>query len=172
MPKTANATAPEETPDALRPAQSSLTIADSPLSVSATPPHAATAASPASLTGASAVVPPSVTYNFVDNELVLSKTRVWTMVHDPVCGPETSLIYYANSVQATQRLLTRVPNSTLVEIQNAVNQAAIAQLSWANVPVGERRSYMLRLLEAVRADSDAMASLFPLLIEVCVKCLF
>lgn len=28
--------------------------------------------------------PPSVTYNFMNNELVLSKTRTWSMVHDPV----------------------------------------------------------------------------------------
>ncbi|KAH8593390.1 Aldehyde/histidinol dehydrogenase [Bisporella sp. PMI_857] len=96
----------------------------------------------ASPIGASAAISPTVTYNYVSNELVQSKTRVWTLVHDP----------------ATKRLLTRVPDSTLAEIQNIVKISQKAHESWRDVLFSKRRAVMLRLLESLRSNFNAIAT--------------
>ncbi|KAH7240393.1 methylmalonate-semialdehyde dehydrogenase [Fusarium solani] len=80
---------------------------------------------------------PSVTYNFVGNEFVLSKTKTWTKVHDP----------------SSQTFITRVPDSTPVEVQHAVVDASNAQHAWAEVPLAKRRSLMLNLLMVIYQHS-------------------
>ncbi|KKA29791.1 hypothetical protein TD95_003505 [Thielaviopsis punctulata] len=77
---------------------------------------------------------PGVTYNFVDNEFVLSRSRSWIKVFDP----------------ATQAFVTRVPESTHEEIVHAVSVAAAAQPAWAALSAKARRVKMLQLLALLR----------------------
>ncbi|KAI1775629.1 methylmalonate-semialdehyde dehydrogenase [Hypoxylon cercidicola] len=79
-----------------------------------------------------------VTYNFVANEFVLSKSRVWTKVYDP----------------ASQNFITRVPESTDVEVQNATVAAAAAQPAWAALTLSKRRSLLLNFLNVMKQSSS------------------
>ncbi|EAW15319.1 uncharacterized protein ACLA_059860 [Aspergillus clavatus NRRL 1] len=77
---------------------------------------------------------PTVTHAFINNEFILSASKTWTSVLDPV----------------TQGLLTRVPDCTLNEIQHAVSAASAAQLEWAATPFSKRREYLLKLVDVIR----------------------
>ncbi|EXJ90480.1 methylmalonate-semialdehyde dehydrogenase (acylating) [Capronia coronata CBS 617.96] len=80
---------------------------------------------------------PAVTCNLVNNELSFSRTRAWFKVHDP----------------ATQNLITRVPNSTILEVQKAVAAAEAAQPAWALLSFSKRRHKMLTLLDIIRENT-------------------
>jgi hypothetical protein len=125
-------------------------------SMKAPSPSTTIAASPASTTSMFQISPPSVTYNFVNNEMVLSKTGAWTMVHDPVClTPGFPTFHLHVRVQkASRRLLTRVPDSTYAEIQQVVSIAQAAYKDWRKVSFTKRRSKMLRFMEIVRQNSQ------------------
>ncbi|KAL1887394.1 hypothetical protein Cpir12675_006559 [Ceratocystis pirilliformis] len=79
-----------------------------------------------------------VTYNFVYNEFLISKSRCWNKVYDP----------------ASQAFITRVPESTLEEVQMVVNTAISAQVSWATLTPSRRRSRMLTLISILRQNSS------------------
>ncbi|KFA73003.1 hypothetical protein S40288_03253 [Stachybotrys chartarum IBT 40288] len=72
--------------------------------------------------------------NLINNVLIRSKTRVWTRVYDP----------------ATQNFLTRVPDSTLPEVQQAVAAASQAQPAWAAIPSHQRRAKLFDLVNAIQ----------------------
>ncbi|KAJ9211058.1 hypothetical protein DTO166G4_7349 [Paecilomyces variotii] len=84
---------------------------------------------------------PTVTRNLLGGDLVLSKSNIWTLVHDP----------------ATQRILTRVPDSTLSEIQTSVRIAQDAQKTWRTTSFSERRSLLYSLVHIIRANSQKIA---------------
>lgn len=63
-----------------------------------TPSFSTVAASPI----VSTTPAPSVTYNFVNNELVQSKTRAWTLVHDPVSSIPNLANDFANSTAGNE----------------------------------------------------------------------
>ncbi|KAJ9412241.1 hypothetical protein DTO045G8_391 [Paecilomyces variotii] len=84
---------------------------------------------------------PTVTRNLLGGDLVLSKSNIWTLVHDP----------------ATQRILTRVPDSTLSEIQTSVRIAQEAQKTWRTTSFSERRSLLYSLVHIIRANSQKIA---------------
>ncbi|KAF9887245.1 hypothetical protein FE257_010373 [Aspergillus nanangensis] len=86
--------------------------------------------------------PPTVTHLFVNNSRVMSKAKTWTSVLDPV----------------SQRLLCRVPSSTLPEIQSAVNAAQDAHSDWAMLGFQKRRDYLLRLIDILREMSPAIVT--------------
>ncbi|VUC21052.1 unnamed protein product, partial [Clonostachys rosea] len=75
-----------------------------------------------------------IAHNFINNALIQSKTRVWTKTFDP----------------ATQSFLTRVPESTVLEVQQAVAAAAVAQPHWAAIPFQHRRLKLLDLVHAIQ----------------------
>ncbi|KAK0383420.1 hypothetical protein NLU13_9332 [Sarocladium strictum] len=77
---------------------------------------------------------PSVTQNFINGEFCMSKSRAWKIVVDPV----------------TQKVLTRLPESTAVEVQHAVQAAKSAQRSWAALSLAQRRLFMLKWLDVIR----------------------
>lgn len=79
---------------------------------------------------------PGVSHNFVNNSLILSKSRAWTKVHDP----------------ATQAFLTRVPESTVLEVQHAVAVASSAQPSWASTSFQTRRLKLLDLVNVLHQN--------------------
>ncbi|KAL1301557.1 hypothetical protein AAFC00_005794 [Neodothiora populina] len=86
--------------------------------------------------------PSGVTCNFIDNQFTPSKTRSWIPVHDP----------------ATQQLITRVPESTLTDVHNAVNSAEAAQKKWRRVPLTKRRKPLLRLIELMRNNEMSLVN--------------
>lgn len=76
---------------------------------------------------------PTVTQNFTGNQLYHPKARLWTKVYDPT----------------TQKLLTRVPESTLSDIHAAVTTAETAGKTWAAIPPTKRRQKLLALHNAL-----------------------
>ncbi|KAI9148269.1 putative methylmalonate-semialdehyde dehydrogenase [acylating] [Paramyrothecium foliicola] len=72
-------------------------------------------------------------HNFINNALLQSKSRTWTKVYDPA-------------------FLTRVPESTLLEAQQAVAAATAAQTEWAAIPTHLRRVKVLDLVNAVQVN--------------------
>ncbi|KAL2001970.1 hypothetical protein VTN02DRAFT_922 [Thermoascus thermophilus] len=107
--------------------QTSSTAGDPPPSASRRPSHAH--------------APPTVTRNLLGGDLILSKSHVWTLVHDP----------------ATQRILTRVPDSTLAEIQTSVRIAQEAQRKWCLTSFAERRSLLYSLIHIIRSNLERIA---------------
>ncbi|KAL2222478.1 methylmalonate-semialdehyde dehydrogenase [Thermoascus aurantiacus ATCC 26904] len=105
-------------------------------------PATRVAASPAESTSSRhSHAPPTVTRNLLGGDLVLSKSNVWTLVHDP----------------ATQRILTRVPDSTLAEIQTSVRIAQEAQKNWCRTSFSERRSLLYSLIHIIRSNAHKIA---------------
>ncbi|OAL55161.1 methylmalonate-semialdehyde dehydrogenase [Pyrenochaeta sp. DS3sAY3a] len=82
---------------------------------------------------------PTVTRNLIGGELKISKSRTWIMVSDP----------------ATQKLLTRVPDSTLAEVQNVVSAAESALPAWSELHMSKRTGLLLAFLEIVKANVSA-----------------
>ncbi|KAH7304515.1 Aldehyde/histidinol dehydrogenase [Stachybotrys elegans] len=81
---------------------------------------------------------PSVAQNFVNGEFSMSKSRAWRIVLDPV----------------TQKVLTRLPESTAVEVQHAVQAAKSAQRAWAGLSLAQRRLCMLKWLDVMRKHAS------------------
>jgi malonate-semialdehyde dehydrogenase (acetylating)/methylmalonate-semialdehyde dehydrogenase len=81
---------------------------------------------------------PSVTKNFINGEFCMSKTRTWRIVVDPV----------------TQKVLTRLPESTTTEIQNAVQAAKTAQRAWTILTLAQRRLHIMRWLDIIRRHTS------------------
>ncbi|KAJ5709929.1 methylmalonate-semialdehyde dehydrogenase [Penicillium malachiteum] len=71
---------------------------------------------------------------FINNKTVMSKSKDWTSILDPV----------------TQALLCRVPCSTHQEVQSAVNSANAAQEDWEGIGFQARREYLLKLIDVLR----------------------
>lgn len=101
-----------------------------------------------------------VTYNFVNNEYLVSESRTWMKVHDPVRLKSDS--YWADRVlilfQTTQRFNTRVPESLTVEVQNAVQAAAEAQPAWAATSISKRRALMLDFHFSIKQNAPYIVS--------------
>ncbi|OCH96039.1 methylmalonate-semialdehyde dehydrogenase [Obba rivulosa] len=82
------------------------------------------------------------TKNFINGEFVESQTTIWHDVVDP----------------ATQTLLTRVPETTPEEFEQAVAAAAKAYKTWSRTSVLTRQKFVLELQSLLRANSDVIAS--------------
>ncbi|ETW86946.1 hypothetical protein HETIRDRAFT_305451 [Heterobasidion irregulare TC 32-1] len=118
----------------------------------------ATAASRAPLSGLSAAARPKAeqiskewkgtsaaghnTKNFIGGEFVESKATKWIDVLDP----------------STQTLLTRVPETTHAEFEQAVDAASRAFKTWSNTSVLTRQRFVLELQRLIRENADALAS--------------
>lgn len=81
------------------------------------------------------------TANFIDNKFIQSKTSSWIPVHDP----------------ATNNVVTRVPESTLEELQAAVKSAAAAFPAWKRTSIMKRQQIMFKLTHLVRENMDNLA---------------
>ncbi|KAL1951588.1 hypothetical protein VTO73DRAFT_737 [Trametes versicolor] len=82
------------------------------------------------------------TKNFVGGEFVESKADKWIDVVDP----------------ATQTLLTRVPETTSSEFEQAVSAASQAYKTWSRTSVLTRQRFVMDLQYQLRQHSDAIAS--------------
>ncbi|KAJ7275188.1 methylmalonate-semialdehyde dehydrogenase [Mycena haematopus] len=84
----------------------------------------------------------STTKNFIGGEFVDSKTSDWIDILDP----------------STQTLLSRVPQTTATEFDQAVDAASQAYKSWSRTSVIGRQRFALELQHLLRQNADAIAS--------------
>ncbi|PCH33746.1 methylmalonate-semialdehyde dehydrogenase [Wolfiporia cocos MD-104 SS10] len=82
------------------------------------------------------------TKNFIGGEFVESKAQTWIDVLDP----------------ATQTLLTRVPETTASEFDQAVAAASEAYKTWSRSSVLTRQRFVMELQHVLRANADAIAN--------------
>ncbi|KAF5594386.1 methylmalonate-semialdehyde dehydrogenase [Fusarium subglutinans] len=85
---------------------------------------------------------PKDTQNFIDNKLVSSQTSSWIEVHDP----------------ATNNVITRVPESTNDELQEAVKSAKAAFPGWKRTSIIKRQQIMFKLTHLIREHMDNLAT--------------
>ena len=89
-----------------------------------------------------AIANPCDTVNFIDNELVASKTGEWIPVHDP----------------ATNNLVTRVPQTTDEELRAAVTSAKTAFPVWRAISIMAKQQILFRFVSLIRANWDRLAA--------------
>ncbi|RDX52025.1 methylmalonate-semialdehyde dehydrogenase [Lentinus brumalis] len=82
------------------------------------------------------------TKNFIGGEFVESKTEKWIDVVDP----------------ASQTLLTRVPETTSSEFEQAVDAASQAYKTWSRTSVLTRQRFVMDLQYQLRQNGDAIAT--------------
>ncbi|KAF8647903.1 hypothetical protein AX16_006435 [Volvariella volvacea WC 439] len=82
------------------------------------------------------------TKNFIGGQFVESNTSEWIELHDP----------------ATQTVLTRVPQTTSTEFEQAVDAASHAFKTWSRTSVLTRQRFVLELQSLIRKNFDAIAA--------------
>ncbi|KAI3621921.1 methylmalonate-semialdehyde dehydrogenase [Moniliophthora roreri] len=82
------------------------------------------------------------TKNFIGGEFIESKSSEWIDVLDP----------------STQTLLTRVPQTTDAEFQQAVDAASDAYKTWSRTSVLGRQRFTVELQHLLRKNADVIAS--------------
>ncbi|KZT05987.1 methylmalonate-semialdehyde dehydrogenase [Laetiporus sulphureus 93-53] len=82
------------------------------------------------------------TKNFIGGEFVESQTQSWIDAVDP----------------ATQTLLTRVPETTSAEFEQAVAAASEAYKTWSRSSVLTRQRFVMDLQQVLRDNADAIAN--------------
>ena len=85
---------------------------------------------------------PADTQNFLDNQFLPSKASQWIDLHDP----------------ATNNLVTRVPQSTVEELDAAVESAKRAFPSWRATSVLHRQQIMFKFVALIREHWDRLAA--------------
>lgn len=85
---------------------------------------------------------PVNTTNFIDNELVPSKSLDWIPVHDP----------------ATNNLATRVPQTTNDELREAVQSAKAAFPAWRSTSIMARQRILFNFVNLIRQNWDRLAA--------------
>ncbi|KAF9455076.1 methylmalonate-semialdehyde dehydrogenase [Macrolepiota fuliginosa MF-IS2] len=81
------------------------------------------------------------TKNFIGGQFVESKADKWLEVHDP----------------STQTVLSRVPQTTSSEFEQAADAAGHAFKSWSRTSVLTRQRFVLELQHLLRKNADAIA---------------
>ncbi|RDB29081.1 Methylmalonate-semialdehyde dehydrogenase [acylating], mitochondrial [Hypsizygus marmoreus] len=82
------------------------------------------------------------TKNFIGGEFVESKASEWVDVVDP----------------STQTLLSRVPQTTAHEFEQAVDAASQAFQTWSRTSVLSRQKFVINLQQLIRENADAIAN--------------
>jgi len=85
------------------------------------------------------------TKNFIGGQFVESRADTWLEVLDPVCSVQRLRNQYSSEhvTQSTQTLLSRVPQTTAGEFEQAVDAAAHAFNSWSKTSVLTRQRFVL-----------------------------
>lgn len=85
------------------------------------------------------------TKNYIGGEFVESKTEKWIELHDPVCLLFFTCPLYPNAsfLQSTQTLLSRVPETTSHEFEQAVDAASQAFKTWSRTSVITRQRFAI-----------------------------
>ncbi|KAJ7169735.1 Aldehyde/histidinol dehydrogenase [Mycena filopes] len=82
------------------------------------------------------------TKNFIGGEFTESKTTDWIDILDP----------------STQTLLSRVPQTTATEFEQAADAASHAFKSWSRTSLLKRQAFTIELQSLLRKNADAIAS--------------
>ncbi|KAF7306786.1 Methylmalonate-semialdehyde dehydrogenase [Mycena indigotica] len=82
------------------------------------------------------------TKNFIGGQFVESSTTEWLDVHDP----------------STQTLLSRVPETTPTEFEDAVQKASAAFKTWSKTSIIGRQKVAIELQHLLRQNADAIAN--------------
>lgn len=82
------------------------------------------------------------TKNFIAGQFVESDTSSWTEILDP----------------STQTLLSKVPQTTEAEFQQAVDAASDAYRTWSRTSVLGRQRFAMELQQLLRKHADSIAS--------------
>ncbi|EAU92693.2 methylmalonate-semialdehyde dehydrogenase [Coprinopsis cinerea okayama7 len=82
------------------------------------------------------------TKNFIGGQFVESKSTEWIEVQDP----------------STQTVLTRVPQTTETEFEQAVDAASQAFKTWSRTSLLTRQKFVLELQHLLRKNADAIAA--------------
>lgn len=114
------------------------------------PRHKPAAATSAAVVGDPSVYPtnhdpissPKSTQNFLDNHFIDSKASSWIDLHDP----------------ATNRLVTRVPQSTDEELNAAVQSAQKAFPEWRSTSLLHKQQIMFKFVALIRQHWDRLAA--------------
>ncbi|KAJ3578415.1 hypothetical protein NPX13_g2151 [Xylaria arbuscula] len=88
------------------------------------------------------ILHPEPTHNFISNKFLPSSAASWIDVHDP----------------ATNKLVTRVPESTDEELQEAVKAAQDAFPTWRATSVLRRQQIMFNFVHLIRENWDRLAA--------------
>lgn len=65
-------------------------------------------------------------------------------------------LFQTKNSQASQKFITRVPESTIFDVQHAVAAAEAAQTAWAMLPFSKRRVKMINLLDCLRQNTSRL----------------
>lgn len=79
---------------------------------------------------------------FINGKFVESNTKEWVDLHNP----------------ATNEVVTRVPKSTSLEMQKAVESAKNAYPAWSNTSIISRQSVMFKFAELIRKNMKDLAA--------------
>ena len=88
------------------------------------------------------ILSPGKTQNFLDNKFIDSKATSWIDLHDP----------------ATNNLVTRVPQSTVEELNSAVASAQKAFAPWKATSLLYRQQIMFKFVALIRQNWDRLAA--------------
>ncbi|KAI0463159.1 hypothetical protein LJB42_003178 [Komagataella kurtzmanii] len=89
---------------------------------------------------------PYPTFSFINNAFVESKSTEWFDVHDPT----------------TNFVVSKVPQSTEEELEEAIESSHIAFQSWKKVSIIKRQQFAFKLVELLRKNFDRIASVIVL----------
>jgi malonate-semialdehyde dehydrogenase (acetylating)/methylmalonate-semialdehyde dehydrogenase len=95
------------------------------------------------------------TKNFIGGEFMESKAKEWYDVLDPVrlvCSGLKDLpgLFFVVHQQSTQTLLTRVPQTTDTEFEQATKAASDAFRTWSRTSVLTRQRFSIEYVSAAR----------------------
>lgn len=104
---------------------------------------------------ASAPTDGSAIKNFIGGRFVESKAETFYDVHDPVS--QTSLSWERTDEQATQRVVSRTPQTTDSELREAFEVSADAFKTWRDTSLFSRQGVMLKyVFKRSRADDPGI----------------
>ena len=107
---------------------------------------------------------------FINGQFVESKTKNWIDLYNPVCIKLSAISFrmchiFAKHIltmhiktllfyllQATNELLTKVPETTQEEMQAATKSASEAFKTWSQTTLLHRQQLIFRLAELIRRD--------------------
>lgn len=73
------------------------------------------------------------------------------------CKPDTQTIGDYVTNPATQEILATTPNTSIIQINHAIQAAANAFPQWRHLPISKRARYLFKLDEVIRRDMDEIA---------------
>ncbi|CAI5759246.1 unnamed protein product [Candida verbasci] len=89
---------------------------------------------------------PYLTPSFVNNEFIKSDSKEWFDIHDP----------------ATNNIVSKVPQSTAAELEEAISAAEKAFPAWRDTSIIKRQGIAFKFVQLLRENMDRIASVIVL----------